>query len=507
MSYLADGEGFACDDPHLSLRPRPTAEAATARLAERARRDLAALTHPAAEWVRPMTHASGQHVFDVVIVGAGQSGLVIGLALKREGVRNVLLLDRNPAGYEGPWETFARMAVLRTPKAVVGSELGIPSLSVRAWFEARDGEEAWDRITWIPRHDWMRYLRWYRSIADLDIRNETSVIDIEPADGVLALTTLRAPGGCDTVLARRIVVATGQDGGGAWKVPEMIERALPASAYAHSNGPIEFERLVGKRIGVLGHGGSAFDAAIMALRSGTARVDICFRRPVLPVVNPHKWLEFSAILAHYAEFDDRIRWNVARHFDLHDQPPPRHTFDRACRQSGLHMHPDSAWEEVDWTGDGVAVATKRDRFIFDFVICATGVSFDLSLRPELNGIAEDIALWSDRFIPEPHEAHPQLGTLPYLGKRYEFLEKLPGTAPWLARIYAFNFSAMASMGPVSAGISTHSYSILRVVRGITESLFLEQADTVLPDLLSFAEPELDPRAAAMMGPLVVANAG
>jgi hypothetical protein len=27
--------------------------------------------------------------------------------------------------------------VLRTPKALVGAELGIPSLSVRAWFVAR----------------------------------------------------------------------------------------------------------------------------------------------------------------------------------------------------------------------------------------------------------------------------------------------------------------------------------------------------------------------------------
>ena len=104
-----------------------------------------------------------------MIVGAGQSGLIIGLALKREGVCNVLLLDRNPAGYEGPWETFARMAVLRSPKAVVGAELGTPSLSERAWFEARYGAEAWERITWIPRSDWMRYLRWYRGIADLDI--------------------------------------------------------------------------------------------------------------------------------------------------------------------------------------------------------------------------------------------------------------------------------------------------------------------------------------------------
>jgi hypothetical protein len=151
MSHPADDASSVSGDAHGALRPLPTAESDTARLAERARRDLAALAHPAAAWVRPALHASGQHVFDVVIVGAGQSGLIIGLALKREGVCNVLLLDRNPAGYEGPWETFARMAVLRSPKAVVGAELGIPSLSVRAWFEARYAAEAWERIIWIPR--------------------------------------------------------------------------------------------------------------------------------------------------------------------------------------------------------------------------------------------------------------------------------------------------------------------------------------------------------------------
>jgi FAD-dependent urate hydroxylase len=496
MSLVTDAD---CD-PHLSLRPRPTAGPDLARLAAQARRDLAALAHPAAAWVRPVSDPSGQHIFDVVIVGAGQSGLVIGLALKREGVGNVLLLDRNPAGYEGPWETFARMAVLRTPKVLVGAELGIPSLSVRAWFETRYGVEAWERITWIPRHDWMRYLRWYRGIADLDIRNDTLVVGIDPAGAVQALRTA-GPAGCDMVLARRVVLATGQDGGGAWTVPAMIVRALPSHTYAHSNGPIEFGQFVGKRIGILGHGGSAFDAALMALREGAARVDVCFRRPLLPVVNPHRWLGFSAIFAHYPELDDRIRWNIARHFDVHDQPPPPHTFDRARWQPGLHVHADSVWEKVCWTGDAIAVTTKYDQFTFDFVICATGVSFDLALRSELDGIVDDIALWSDRFAPGPDEAHPELGKLPYLGKSYEFLEKIPGAAPWLSRIYAFNFSAMASMGPVSTGISGHRYAIPRLVRGITEGLFLEQTETLLPDLRGFAEPELEPCAATMFSPV------
>jgi hypothetical protein len=100
------------------------------------------------------------------------------------------------------------------------------------------------------------------------------------------------------------------------------------------------------------------------------------------------------------------------------------------------------------------------------VICATGVSFDLSLRCELDGIVDYIAMWSDRFAPAPDEVRPELGKLPYLGKSYEFLEKIPGAAPWLSRIYAFNFSAMASMGQYptgSAAIATPSLALFEAL--------------------------------------------
>jgi hypothetical protein len=96
MSYLADDRDFGGGDPHLALRPRPTAEAETARLTERARKVLAALAHPLAACVRPATHGSGRHGFDVVIVGARQSGLTIGLALKREGIRTYCYWTATP---------------------------------------------------------------------------------------------------------------------------------------------------------------------------------------------------------------------------------------------------------------------------------------------------------------------------------------------------------------------------------------------------------------------------
>ncbi len=66
----------------------------------------------------------------------------------------------------------------------------------------------------------MDYLRWYRQVLALDIRNEHQVDAIVPRpDGLVALS-MQTPDGPQTVLARRVVLATGRDGlGGAYLPP------------------------------------------------------------------------------------------------------------------------------------------------------------------------------------------------------------------------------------------------------------------------------------------------
>ena len=66
-------------------------------------------------------------------------------------------------GAEGPWRTYARMRSLRTPKHLTGPDLGIPSLTPRAWYEARHGSEAWAALGKISRHDWADYLGFRRA--------------------------------------------------------------------------------------------------------------------------------------------------------------------------------------------------------------------------------------------------------------------------------------------------------------------------------------------------------
>src|SRR5262245_33971222 len=81
-------------------------------------------------------------ILDVVVIGAGQSGLATAFGLRRESVTNVVVLDRNPAGREGPRVNFARMMTLRTPKMITGVDVGMPALTPRAWYEAQ----------WAPMH-------------------------------------------------------------------------------------------------------------------------------------------------------------------------------------------------------------------------------------------------------------------------------------------------------------------------------------------------------------------
>ena len=92
---------------------------------ERVKYDLEALCLNASTWVEPV-----QGVYDVVIVGGGQSGMGAALALRKERITNVLIIDENPEGLEGPWVTYARMITLRTPKELL---YNIPVFKIKSF--------------------------------------------------------------------------------------------------------------------------------------------------------------------------------------------------------------------------------------------------------------------------------------------------------------------------------------------------------------------------------------
>jgi cation diffusion facilitator CzcD-associated flavoprotein CzcO len=460
------------------------------QLSDRVRRELTYLGYPPREWTVPR-YQDGIPALDVLIVGSGQGGLATAFGLKLERITNIRVIDRSPRGLEGPWRRFARMRELRTPKEVTGIDFGIPSLTARAWYESKFGRQAWERIDRLPQEIWRSYLDWYRDVLDLVVENEVELTSIEPA-GDLLRAHLRHSDRIECVHARKIVLATGFDGSGSWRAPRSLVANLSAERYAHSADDIDFRRLAGKRVGVLGVGASAFDNAAAALEAGAVRVDLCFRRADIPRVNPLIWMNFAGMFGHFGELTDLERWRFMRHIlEQLPVPPTQDTYWRCRRFENFEWHANCSWRSVR-DGAGVAtVETTAGTFVFDFIIFATGVATDLSARSELAPILDQIALWRDRFTPPPGEESDLLAGHPYLGAAFEFMERRPGTAPFLGRLHNFTFGAMLSLGLTGAAIPGIKYGVRRLVNGLARDLFREDSATYYQDLLTYRVPELE----------------
>ena len=456
-------------------------------LEARLREDMGALMLPAANWVPPRHGPQGEAVSDVVVIGGGMCGLVASFALIAGGMRNIRVFDRNPAGTEGPWVTYARMETLRSPKTLPGPAMGFGALTFRSWFEAQHGAEAWEALDKIPRPMWMDYLRWYRRALALPVENGVEVTAIEPEGADLLRLHL---GGAETgtILARRVVMATGRDGTGGPNIPDFVA-PLPRHVWAHSAEDIDFAALRGRRVAVVGVGASAVDNAAEALEHGAAEVRHLIRRRTMPTINKMMGIGSYGFTHGYAGLPDAWRWRFMRYSFVTQTPSPRGSTLRVSRHPNAHFHFGSGIESARMDGDEIVLTTPRGQLRTDYLILGTGFRIEAAARPELARHAGDILLWRDVYTPPEAEAHPELGHFPYLSGDFAFQPR--GTeADWLRRIHCFNFAASLSLGKVSGDIPGISDGAAWLAGGIARALYAEDVESHWQALQAYDKPEL-----------------
>lgn len=435
----------------------------------RVRDDLHKIAHPNMAWLEPKTAPDGSRAFDVLIIGAGQGGVTTAFGLLRSQVTNILVLDKAEAGREGPWLTYARMPTLRSPKHFTGPDLDIPSLTYQSWHEATYGDDHWQALDRIPRGDWADYLLWFRRVTGVPVRNGCEVLDIGPAaDGLLAVTVQGADGTA-TLYARKVVLATGQEGMGDWMIPAPL-RHLPTSLCVNASADIDFHALRGKRVAVIGAGASAFDNAATALEAG-AHVELLCRRAELQVVQPYHWLTFRGFLRHFSELDDVWRWRFMKRLMELREGFPQPTWDRCARHAGFHLRENAPVSSAQIVGNQVELTTPQRPVLADFVICGTGIEMDFAGRRELRSCAANIATWADRYTPPENESDPRIGRYPYLADDYALTERVPGETPWLSRIHLFAIASTVSFGPSASSINAMTTAVPKLVHGLTRGLF------------------------------------
>ena len=418
------------------------------------------------------------------MVGGGQSGLAVAIGLLRAQVDNILVVDRAPRDAEGPWLSYARMHTLRSPKDYTGPDLDLPSLTYQSWHEARYGLAHWQALEQIARADWAVYLGWVRDTVGVPVQNGAAVTDIAPTDGGLLAVTV----GGTVRHARKVVLATGQDGMGEWWTPPVVA-ALPKRLRAHAADPIDFAALRGRRVAVLGAGASAFDNAAMALEAGAAEVTLFCRRAAPQLVQPYRWLTFAGFLRHLSDLPDEWRWRFMRRILGMREGFPQPTWDRCARHAAFRLVTGAPWDNACATGDTVRLDTPRGVFEVDFVICGTGVEMDFARRPELSRIAGNIARWCDRYTPPPEEQDDRLARFPYLGPDYALLPRVPGRTEWMRDIHVFAIAATMSFGPSGSSINAMTTAVPKLVAGLTRGLFAGDVERHWGSLLAYDVPQ------------------
>lgn len=459
-----------------------------AALEARLRQDLAWLDLPANPWVKPRLDQDAP-VLEVAIIGGGMAGLALAAELRHLGVAAVIF-DQAPAGFEGPWATTARMETLRSPKQLTGPALGLPALTFRAWFEAQFGDEGWAALDKIPRLQWADYLRWYRKVLALDVRNEHRVARVAPRAGGIVELDVEAAGKTQRLLARHVVLATGRDGlGGPW-VPDLAHQ-VPRQLWAHSADGLQDDWFEGKRVAVIGGGASAMDSAATALEAGATRVDLLIRRAELPRINKGKGAGNPGMTHGYWRLPDAWKWRIRNYLNTQQVPPPRGSTLRVSSSGKARFLLSSPVLSVQENPAGGLVLNTPDAQIeADFLVFATGFRTDFALRPEFAPFSAQIRVWRDRFQAPADEADAELAELPDLGTCFEFQEKTPGACPGLNHIHCFSYPAALSYGAVSGDIPAISEGSKRLAHALIGQLFNEDIDQHFESMRTYADPEL-----------------
>ena len=457
------------------------------QLEARIKFELSCLNLPAANWVPEQVAPDGEQVHDVVIIGGGMCGLVAAFALRSGGIRNLRILDRNPAGYEGPWLTYARMETLRSPKTLPGPAFGMGSLTFRAWFQAQFGYSAWEDLDKIPRPMWMDYLKWYREVLDIPVENGIEVTRIAPEGRYLRLALRGA--GQPSILTRRVVMATGRDGTGGPNIPAFVED-LPRNLWAHSADHIDFAALKGKRVAVVGIGASAVDNAAEALEHGAAEVRHLIRRSQMPVVNKMMGIGSYGFTQGYCQMSDDWRWQFMRYSFVTQTPSPRGSTLRVSRHPNAFFHFGAGVESARVEQGQLLVETAKGTLETDFLILGTGFRIEPDARPELAEHSDQILLWRDCYTPPPGLEHAELGNFPYVGRDFAFRPKDPVKSSWLRQVHCFNYGATLSLGKVSGDIPGISEGARWLAEAIAAALYTEDVDHHWSALEAYDQPEL-----------------
>jgi cation diffusion facilitator CzcD-associated flavoprotein CzcO len=256
----------------------------------------------------------------------------------------------------------------------------------------------------------------------------------------------------------------------------------------HSLGEIDFSKLRGKTVGVIGAGSTACDCSAEALEHGAALAAMLVRRADVPRINKNMGIGSAGFWQGFYSLTDAQKWEIVNYVDDQGVPAPRNSMLRCSRHKNFSIIACCAVRAASVRDGRVVLDTTRGRLAFDRLILATGLAIDWNQRPEFAALRPHIQLWRDHFIPARDADYAQ-AEHPYLDAHFEFLPR-DGAPGWVNRVHCFNYAGTMSHGPISGDIPAISLGAERTARGVVNALFAEDCDRTWQRLTGWSNPEL-----------------
>jgi cation diffusion facilitator CzcD-associated flavoprotein CzcO len=464
-----------------------------------ARRDLVRLNFPPATWVPPRTDADGTRVLDVLVVGGGMTGQTVAFALLAEGIDNIRVIDQAARGHEGPWATFARMDILRSPKHINGPDLGVASLTFRAWYEAHHGADGWEALGKIARLEWADYLLWVRDTVGIRVENRTTLTSLTEVDGRWRAEVETGAGtdtDATTITSRKVVLALGRNPTNPHcpDFPSYSRRKGDRAEHPrvlHSSDPLDPSSLSGERLAVLGAGASAFDTAATALEAGARSVTIHARRAALPQRNLFRPFAWRHVARGFGRLDEIDRWRLFNQIFDAQVPPPHESVLRCDAHPNFALRLGSIWLDIEADANGVSITTNEGIERVERVILATGFTGTPLQRPAFETFGDDVLTWADRVGAEEATAHPVVAGFPLVGAAFE-LRPRPGVSnPLLADVHLADWTAQPSVGAQGGDIPGLDLGARQIAAAVAGDLYLADAAHHAAAIRGYPEMELE----------------
>lgn len=232
---------------------------------------------------------------DALVIGGGPAGLAVAAALRRRGLRGVVLEKGDHVGMS--WRAHYDRLHLHTPRGLSG----LPGLPIPR-----------EMGRWVARDDVVRYLELYAAELGLAVRTGAEVTRVDPTPGRDGWALTLSDG--EVLEARYAVVATGFNH--TPKVPDIVGlqgysgRLVMAKDYRNGAG------LAGQDVLVVGSGNTGTEIAVDLAEHGAGRVRLAVRTlPHLQRRNAGPWAaQYGGILIRHLplEVADRLAALVAR---------------------------------------------------------------------------------------------------------------------------------------------------------------------------------------------------